>query len=112
MGILTRGLHKWQAMTTEEKVEKVLNIVCGWGLGTVCGGIGNTFSSGRGKPTQIAAVIGMSGIGMMAGDIASKALMEGVAKPCIELGRAVKEKASEAAKKEEKDDGEHPYTRL
>lgn len=112
MGILTRGLHKWQAMTTEEKVERVLNFVCGWGLATVCGGIGNTFSSERGKPTRIAAAIGMSGIGMMAGAAASEALMEGVVKPCIELGRAVKEKASEAAKKEEKDDGEHPYTRL
>ncbi len=112
MGILTRGLHRWQAMTTEEKVEKVLKVVCDWGLATVCGGIGNTFSKGRGKPTRISAVVGMSGIGIVAGNVASKALMDGVAKPCIELGRTIKEKSSEAAKKEEKDDDEHPYTRL
>lgn len=106
MGILTKAINRWQTMTTEEKAGKVLDIICGWGLGTVCGAMGSTFSAGKGKPTRICAAVGMAGIGMIAGDAAGKALTENLAKPCIELGREIRKKA-----KEEKSNDEHPYTR-
>lgn len=111
MGIITRGLNRWKAKTTEEKVQSVLDFVCGWGMGSVCGSIANRFTAGRDKFTRIAAAVSMSGIGMIAGDYASKALMENLGKPCIEIGKTIKAKAAEAAKKEETENGEHPYTR-
>lgn len=98
MGILNRLSAAWKSKTPTEKIEIVLDILTMIGGGIIGDSKGREWSQGHGRLGQMCIRVTSAGLGMAAGDIASKQLKENWAKP---IGKAIENHNAKAAKKEE-----------
>ena len=106
MGIFKSLKASWAAATTTEKINLVLDILCGLGAGSMAGIVGKDLAirSGSKLIGKVTIPLASCGLGIAAGNVASKALMESVGEPIGKVIDRVKEKSE---KKEESEDGKH-----
>lgn len=108
MGIFKALTTSWKAATTAEKINLVLDIICGFGGGAMSAIVGRDLAvrSGSKLAAKITIPITACGLGMAAGNAASKALMEGIGTP---LANVIDRVQAKNKKEEESEDGN--YTR-
>lgn len=78
MGILKTLWNKWCMKTPAEKIKCVLNVAANAGAGVIGADIANRASEGKGVLTKVCATVAGCGLGIAAGDVASKALEDTV----------------------------------
>lgn len=104
MGILTSLKSSWAAASTAEKINLVLDIICGFGAGVISGKLTKQLAPGMNRVERICATVAMSGLGMAAGSVAAKAY-EPYTESIGKIVDATKAKAAASEKKEEEADG-------
>ena len=100
MGIISKMKAGWQAKTTAEKINMVLDLICSIGTGAISIAAGKNLSEGHNPISRACIRISCAGLGMAAGDIASKTLQENYGKPAAMIIDKIKEN-----KKEEQTNG-------
>lgn len=82
MGILTKLINKWKAMTTLKKINLVLDAITGVGGGLIGTSVGNIVASGaKGKLARACVKVTSAGLGVAAGETACKALVNSWGEP-------------------------------
>lgn len=104
MGILKAMKASWQGATTAEKINLVLDIICGFGAGAMSGKLVKKLVPGMNKIEQICVGITMSGLGMAAGNVAAKAY-EPYTESIGKILDTAKARAAAAEQKEEESNG-------
>lgn len=102
MGIVKTLKSSWSACSTAEKINLVLDIVCGFGAGAMSGKLVKKLVPGMNKIEQICVGITMSGLGMAAGNVAAKAY-EPYTESIGKILDTAKARAAAAEKKEEEE---------
>lgn len=100
MGIFKSFRSAWKAASTAEKMNLVLDIICGVGTGIVAGRVTEKLLPGMNKVERVCTSIAMSGLGMAAGTAASKAYGEYTAV----IGQAIDSAKEKKEQKEESED--------
>lgn len=103
-GIFKRLRMSWKAMTTEEKVGLVVDILCGVGSTSMGIVAGNKMSEGRGVLEGICIRTTTTGLALYGGEIASKALRENYVPVAAALIDKAKEKSKPAEEEADKDE--------
>lgn len=78
MAILKTLWNKWCAKTPAEKIKCVLNLAANAGAGVIGSDIAARASEGKGVLTRVCASVAGCGLGIAAGEVASKALEDTV----------------------------------
>lgn len=104
MGIFKAIKTAWAAASTAEKIDLVLDIICGFGTGAISARMMKQMAPNMGKLERFCAGVAMSGLGMAAGEAAAKAY-----RPYTEAIGKVADKAKKNEPKEENENDE--YTR-
>ena len=89
-----------KAMTLEEKLNMVVDILCGIGSATIGADIGKRLSVGHKPLTRVCIRTTCSALGMAAGNVACKQLKSTYVKPIAALASKAKEKTEEAKEEE------------
>ena len=76
MGFLKKMVLIWKAAPVESKVEAVLSLVCDIGTGLAANDISKRIGKDHSLPGRILIGAGLTGLGIAAGNVASKALNE------------------------------------
>lgn len=103
MGIISSIKSDWKSRNTAGKINLILDIICGFGAGAVSSKVMNDIAPGLNKVERVCASIMMCGLGMAAGEVATKAYS-----PYTEKIGDVVDTIKEKRNKEET---EHEYTR-
>ena len=104
MGILKAMKASWQGATTAEKINLVLDIICGFGAGAISGSVAKKLMPNMNRVERICASITMGGLGMAMGEAAAKAYgpyTDSIGK----ILDTAKARAAAAEKKEEEANG-------
>ena len=104
MGILKAMKSSWKAATTAEKLNFVLDLICGFGAGAIGGTVTKKLLPNMNKIEQICAGITMGGLTMAAGTVAAKAY-EPYTEAVGKIVDTAKAKAKAAEEKEEEANG-------
>lgn len=78
MSVFSRMKATWQAMSTADKIKKVLGIMAEFGCGMMASDLASRSSIGKGKLGRACAFVGGCGLGMAAGEVSKKAIYETV----------------------------------
>ena len=100
MGIFKKFGMEWKKASTADKINFVLDILCGFGSAAIGGVLTKKLAPNLNKVERVCASITMSGLGMAAGNVASKAFTpytEGIGK----IVDAIKAKPDDDQKEEE-----------
>lgn len=108
MGILTTLKSTWKAASTAEKINMVLDVICGFGAAAIGGQVTKRIAPGMNRVERICSGIVMGGLGMAAGEAAAKAYGP-YTKAAGDIIDTVKQKNAQSKTKEDSGDGE--YTR-
>ena len=100
-GIFNKLRMSWKAMTIEEKIGLVVDIMCGVGSTSMGIVAGNKMSEGRSVVEQICIKTTTAGLAIYGGELASKALKENYVPVAASLIEKVKSKSTEEADKNE-----------
>ena len=76
MGFLKKMVLIWKAAPVESKVEAVLSLVCDIGTGLAANDISKRIGKDHSLPGRLLIGAGLTGLGIAAGNVASKALNE------------------------------------
>ena len=93
----------WQSRTPVEKVKLILRLVCGIGMGAVCGDIASEHMSGHNGMEKAAIVIGAWGLGGYLGEKSGEYIGETI-DAAVELNE-IRKKEKERQQKEENANG-------
>lgn len=74
MGILKNFTATWKAASTAEKVNMIIDVICGFGAGTLGGLALKKIAPDMTKGQKVFAGVTVMGLEMAAGDVAAKAL--------------------------------------
>lgn len=78
MGFLKVLLDEWRAKTPAEKIKSILRIAANTGAGIIGSDIATRAAADKGPLSKVCAAVAGAGLGIAAGDVASKALDETV----------------------------------
>jgi len=78
MGFLKAMLNEWRVKTPAEKIKAILRLAANTGAGIIGADIATRASAGKGPLSKVCATVAGAGLGIAAGDVASKALDETV----------------------------------
>ena len=73
MGIIRTIKSAWNAASTTEKINLVLDIVCGFGAGAISGRLMKKMAPDLNPIERVCASVAMCGLGMAAGEAAKNA---------------------------------------
>lgn len=78
MAILKKLWNEWCVKSPAEKIKCILNVAANAGAGVIGADIATRASADKGVLTKVCATVAGAGLGIAAGDVASKALEETV----------------------------------
>lgn len=78
MSFLKGMLNEWRAKTPAEKIKTILRLAANTGAGIIGSDIATRAAAGKGPLSKVCAAVAGAGLGIAAGDVASKALDETV----------------------------------
>lgn len=98
MNILKKLWLNWKSMPTAEKINIVIDTICG--VGGAAGSLvaGAKLADGKGKLESACIRITAAGLGIAAADVASQALKETYGECAVKLIEKAKEASKEAGK--------------
>ena len=108
MGIIASLKETWAKASTADKINMVLDVICGFGAAAISGQVTKRIAPGMNRVERICSGIVMGGLGMAAGKAASDAYAP-YTKAAGDIFDAVTKRAAQNKNKEGSDDGE--YTR-
>ena len=100
MGILKKLRLTWKSMSTKDKIGLVIDLISGAGCGIGGMIVGSRLSEGRNPLERICIKTATAGLGLVAGEVSSKALKENYGEPVAVLIERVKAKSAEEKEKE------------
>lgn len=108
MGILTTLKSTWKAASTTEKINMVLDVICGFGSAAISGQVTKKIAPGMNRVERVCSSIVLSGLSLAAAKAASDAYSP-YTKAAGSIIDTVKQKNAQSKTKEDSGDGE--YTR-
>lgn len=105
MGILNKMRTAWKSKTTVEKINLILDVISGLGCGMGAAIIGDKLCEGRTVVEKVCVKTAVTGLGLVAYDVSSRALKENYGEPVGNIidrarARAAEEKMKEAVTNE------------
>lgn len=104
MGILRKFSQAWKQATTIQKVETILDLLCGVGSGIASVSVTNKLTEGQNKLSKFFVGLTVTGLSLAAGDTASKALTENYG---VAIANVIDRAKSGMAVKEDEEDSDN-----
>ena len=108
MGILKKLKAEWDRKSTTEKIDMVIDILCGFGATAISGRVVKQYATGMNRVEKFCSMLFVSGLTMAAGEAATN-FYRPYTKAAGSIIDTVKQKGAQNKTKEDSEDGK--YTR-